>query len=200
MTAKRFRKIKAFGNHYRVKDEKMESLKTYDSGVAVLHEWVTEKGEVMKKYTVGEINDILLLDYGKLFTPIILFKCNWVKAKDNRGNATYMRDRDGFLIVNAKHRVKKDEDPFVFPEQCTQVFFSDEKTRGGWKVVMRKQSRSRRVVQETQDDEIIITSLESPGLRPLIVSTIPEPRRSAFTTELSDEDNRLAMAAYHDIG
>ena len=194
MKAERFCRIKAFGNHYRVKDDRGETLDTYDCGVVCLHEWITEEGEVMKRYTVGEITDILRLDYGKLYTPIVLFKCSWVKDADNRGNPTYMRDRDGFLIVNFKHRERKDHDPFIFPEQCSQVFFSDERDRKGWKVVMRTESRSRRVMQEVQDEEIITTSVEAPGLKPPSIEHIPPPRGASSAMELTDEENRLAMS------
>ena len=153
----------------------------------------------MKKYTVGEITDILELDYGKLFTPIILFRCTWVKASDNRGNPTYMRDRDGFLIVNFRHKEPRHKDPFVFPEQCTQVFFSEERRRPGWQVVMRKDSRSRRVVQVLEDEEIITTSAEAPGLASPLVSNIPCNATAGVATELTDDENRLAIADYPDV-
>ena len=199
MTAKRFRRIKAFGNHFRVNDDRTETLDTYDCGVACLHEWVTEEGEVMKRHTVGEIMDILVLNYGKLFTPIILFRCTWIKATDNRGNPTYMRDRDGFLIVNYKHKEPKHRDPFIFPQQCIQIFFSDEGRREGWRVVMRKDSRSRRVVQDTEEDDIITTTTEPPGLSPPSVNNIPCHARSTVATELSDKENRLALAEYPEM-
>ena len=56
----------------------------------------------------------------------------------------YVRDDAGFLVVNWKHNVPKWEDPFIFPEQSTQVFYGDDDIREkGWKVVLRKEPRSR---------------------------------------------------------
>ncbi len=50
---------------------------------------------------VGILKDIILLDYGPISQPIILFKCDWVRnGLDKWGNATYKRDDDGFLLVN----------------------------------------------------------------------------------------------------
>jgi len=44
--------------------------------------------------------NILKLDYGLVHTLVIIFKCEWVKRVDNQGNATYVKDDYGFLIVN----------------------------------------------------------------------------------------------------
>jgi hypothetical protein len=50
---------------------------------------------------VGILKDIILLDYGLISQPVILFKCDWVKNGMGRwGNATYRCNDDGFLLVN----------------------------------------------------------------------------------------------------
>jgi hypothetical protein len=50
---------------------------------------------------VGILKDIILLDYGPISQPVILFKCDWVRnGLDRWGNATYKHDDDGFLLVN----------------------------------------------------------------------------------------------------
>jgi hypothetical protein len=54
-------------------------------------------------------------------------------------------------------------DPFIFPTQATQVFFSDDQKKPGWKVVLRKEARSKRKVVDTADIFITITS-EASGL------------------------------------
>ena len=92
---------------------------------------------------VGVLKDILKLDYGPMNTPIVLFRCEWLKTQDNRGNATYVRDDAGFLIVNFRHKLPRMADPFIFPSQATQVFFSDVPEKVGWKVVLQKEARTK---------------------------------------------------------
>src|SRR6202048_3736459 len=120
------------------------------------------QSEVSLNY-VGVLQDILKLDYGPLRTPIILFRCKWLKREDNRGNPTYVRDDAGFMVVNSRHKVPKMLDPFIFPSQATQVFFSNDFRKPGWKVVLRKEARSRREEQDTSD-VFITTSLEVEGM------------------------------------
>jgi hypothetical protein len=43
--------------------------------------------------------DILKFNYGQTHTPIIIFRCEWMKWKDNWRNLTYVRDDVGFLMV-----------------------------------------------------------------------------------------------------
>ena len=59
-------------------------------------------------------------------TPICLFVWEWRKHLDTRNNNTYIRDKDGFQVVNFKHKSPNTIDPFSFPEQCTQVFFAHD--------------------------------------------------------------------------
>ena len=75
---------------------------------------------------VGVLQNILKLDYGPLRTPVILFRCEWFKRDDNRGNPTYVRDDAGFMVVNTRHKLPKMSEPFIFPSQTTQVFFSND--------------------------------------------------------------------------
>jgi hypothetical protein len=69
------------------------------------------------------LKDILRLDYGLVHTPINLFRCEWVKQKDNQSNPTYVLDEVGFLIINFRHKLPIMFEPFIFPFQVTQVFF-----------------------------------------------------------------------------
>jgi len=100
---------------------------------------------------VGVLQDILLLDYGPLQTPVILLRCEWVKPFDNQRNPTHSRDDDGFLVVNFRHKLPRLAEPFIFPSQATQVFFSDVVDRPKWKVVLRKEARAKREVVDTAD-------------------------------------------------
>jgi len=140
--ATRYTRMRAFGNHFRVEDSQSALLQTYDSGIASIFEVpiVDSQCEVSLNY-VGVLQDILKLDYGPLRTPVILFRCEWLKREDNRGNSTYVRDDAGFMVVNSRHKVPKMSDPFIFPSQATQVFFSNDFRKPGWKVVLRKEAR-----------------------------------------------------------
>lgn len=145
---------------------------------------------------VGVLKDVLELDYGAVNTKIILLRCEWVKHQDNRGNPTYTRDESGFLLVNFRHRLARMAEPFIFPSQATQVFFSDVSNRPGWKVVLSKEARARREVVDTTN-AFISTTVESTRLR--APQTLPVPTEMVNLVgaiELTEEKNLLALASY----
>ena len=191
--------MRAFGNHFRVEDSQSVLLQTYDSGIASIFEMPTVDSEtnVALNY-VGVLQDILKLDYGPSRTPIILFRCEWLKREDNRGNPTYVRDDAGFMVVNFRHKLPKMSEPFIFPSQATQVFFSDDVKKPGWKVVLRKEARSRREEQDTSD-VFIATRTEVDGMSHQ--ERVPPPPNTVSLVgaiELSDKDNMLAIAKFRD--
>ena len=195
--ATRYTRMRAFGNHFRVEDSQSALMETYDSGVAVIFEMPTtdSQSEVSLNY-VGVLQDILKLDYGPLRTPIILFRCEWFKGDDNRGNPTYVRDDAGFMVVNTRHKVPKMSEPFIFPSQATQVFFSSDTVKPGWKVVLRKEARSKREEQDTTN-VFITTSSEVGGMSaPERVPPPPSSISLVGAIELSDADNLLATAKF----
>jgi hypothetical protein len=124
--AMRYTKMKAFGNHFRVLDDTTNRMKTYDSGITSVFDVPTEDARNVSVNYVGVLKDILKLDYGPMRTPVILLRCEWIKKSDNRGNPTYIWDEIGFLVVNFRHKLPSMCDPFIFPSQATQVFFSNE--------------------------------------------------------------------------
>ena len=176
--ATRYTRMRAFGNHFRVQDSQSALLQTYDSGIASIFEMpaVDSESKVSLNY-VGVLQDILKLDYGPLRTPVILFQCEWLKREDNRGNPTYVRDDAGFMVVNFRHKLPKMSEPFIFPSQATHVFFSDDVKKLGWKVVLRKEARSRREEQDTSD-VFISTQLEVDGMSPPERVPPPPPLQS----------------------
>ena len=193
----RYTRMRAFGNHFRVEDAQSSVLQTYDSGIASIFEMPAADPEpkVSLNY-VGVLQDILKLDYGPLRTHVILFRCEWLKRVDNRGNPTYVRDDAGFMVVNFRHKLPKMSEPFIFPSQATQVFFSNDLKKPGWKVVLRKEARSKREEQDTSD-VFITTHLEVQGMSP--PEKVPPPPSIvtlAGAIELSDKDNMLAVAKF----
>ena len=195
----RYTRMRAFGNHFRVQDSQSALLQIYDSGIASMFEMpaADSEYEVSLNY-VGVLQDILKLDYGPLRTPVILFRCEWLKREDNRGNPTYVRDDVGFMVVNFRHKLPKMSEPFIFPSQATQVFFSNDVRKPGWKVVLRKEARSRREEQDTSD-VFITTRLEVEGMSPPERKPPPPITVSLVgAIELSDKDNMLATTKFRD--
>jgi hypothetical protein len=119
----RYTKMKAFGNHFQIDDAASAKLQTYDSGIASVFEVsIANAIEVSVNY-VGVLKDILKLNYGPLYTPMIILRCEWMKRQDNRGNPTYTKNGAGYLIVNFHHKLPQMEESFIFLSQATQVFF-----------------------------------------------------------------------------
>jgi len=112
---------------------------------------------------VGVLKDISRLDYGHFHTLIIIFRCEWIKQKYNRGNPTYVRDDVGFFTINFCHKLPLSYEPFIFPCQTTQVFFSDDIKKPGWKVVLRLEACSKKEVANIEN-VFITTTMEIDGL------------------------------------
>jgi hypothetical protein len=187
--AMRYTKMKAFGNHFRVEDEAT-------SRIASVFVVPTEDARDVSVNYVGVLKDILKVDYGPMRQPVILLRYEWIKREDNRGNPMYIRDDAGFLVVNFRHKLRNMSDPFIFPSQGTQVFFSDDPEKAGWKVVLHKEPRARREVVDTSD-VFITTSVETSGLTAPV--HIPEPPSVASldgAVTLSVEEHLLASARY----
>jgi len=125
MTASRYAKVKAYDNHYRVTtDNEATTMATYDSRVASIFQQPHATNEGMTfgsiQY-VGVLKDIILLNYGPVFQPMVFFKCDWVTPGfDKWGNPTYKRDEDGFLLANFGTLKVEVTEPFVFPSQVQQ--------------------------------------------------------------------------------
>ena len=192
----RYTRMKAFGNHFRVEDDTSRRLLTYDSGVASVFQVPVDDARDVAVNYVGIVKDILKLDYGPLNTPVILLCCDWIKKHDNRGYPTYVRDEAGFLCVNFRHKMPKSADPFIFPSQATQVFYSTDTKKDGWKVVLRSDVRATREVVDTSD-VFITTTVEASGMTaPSSLPPLPETASLVGAIELSIEDNLLAGATF----
>ncbi len=117
-------------HHFRVDDQTSVGCVTYDSKVASFfsHNNVDDNHHPSRQLQyVGVLKDILQLDYGTMSTPIVLFRCDWVRnASDNCGNPTYKQDDAGFLMANFRHMLLEDIKSFVFPSQVQQVFYAND--------------------------------------------------------------------------
>jgi hypothetical protein len=79
----KFAKGKAYGNHFHVLDHTTHLFQKFDNGfVSVFQEPDVDARTIHMNY-VGVLKDIVQLDYGHVHTPIILFRCEWIKSMDN---------------------------------------------------------------------------------------------------------------------
>ena len=87
-------------------------------------------------------------------------------------------------------------EPFIFPSQATQVFFSDVEGKPGWKVVLRKEVRARQKVVDTMD-AFISTTTESTGMTaPLRLPMALDTANLVGAIKLSAEENLIALEQY----
>ncbi len=91
-TTLRYNKMKAYKNHFGVDNYENNLFVTFDYGVAFdFQQFQGSEDDVLREIQyVGTLKKILQLDYGQVFSPIILFHCQWVKnGINNKGNPTY---------------------------------------------------------------------------------------------------------------
>jgi hypothetical protein len=120
-TMTRYTHMKAYDNHFRVEDSKNNSMQTFDSGIVSLFDMLTLGARDFSLNFVGVLKYILKLDYGCLHTPMVNFRCEWIKQENTKGNPTYVRDDVSFLTVNFHHKFPLSFEPFIFPCQTTQM-------------------------------------------------------------------------------
>ncbi len=127
---------------------------------------------------VGILKDIILLDYGPISQPVILFKCDWVRnGLDRWGNATYKHDDDGFLLVNFWQLKARVDEPYVFPTQVQHVFYVDDPNMPRWKVVFHKEPRSKHILVSNSDEVTMLDNFIGVDV-PLEILEVP--RNMAF--------------------
>jgi len=90
--AMRSTKLKAYGDHFTMENPKSRLLQTFDNGIALVfeHQIIDVKGMFIPY--VGVLKNILKLNYGQVQTPIVIFRCEWMKQEDNKRKLTYMKD------------------------------------------------------------------------------------------------------------
>ena len=94
--------------------------------------------------------------------------------------------------MNFRHRVPQMLELFIFPSQTTQVFWSDEMQKPGWKVVLAKEARCQRHDQSTQD-VFMTTTKKTDGMQ------LPPPPTTTSLVgaiKLSDSVNSLVLAKF----
>ena len=119
---------------------------------------------------IGHIEEILELNYRR--HCVVVLVCDFVKANYVGENATIKKDKWGFTIANYSRRPSiVCQDLFAFPRHCEQVFYSEATELPGWRVVLRKEVRGKRVLpgEEDKAEQFIFAMGEDEnfeGLRP----------------------------------
>jgi hypothetical protein len=98
---------------------------------------------------VGWVEEIFKLNY-RILNLVLL--CNWVKANYVWGSATMKINDYGFTLVNFGSLIPISDQSFTFPLHVDQVFVSNDLKERGWKVVVRKESCGRQVIDKVQID------------------------------------------------
>ena len=137
-----YRYMHAYGALYRCQvGESSTNHVTFDSGIARrLSEQQTSGIDV------GVLRELLMVEYGAL-KPVVM-KVSWIKHREE-GRRTIKRDPHGFWMARIDSMdLVYHENPFVFPEHVSQVFFMDDARDERWKVVLSHEPRSKREVGE----------------------------------------------------
>ena len=114
----------AYGNHFRVDDERGTSHVSFDSGVAAIitqecrSSWIDQSPLHASLQYVGVIKDIFRVDYGHIFFNV--FRCSWIKPNMG-GNASIREDKHG-LLVKFNARQPTGLEPYIFPCEISQVW------------------------------------------------------------------------------
>ena len=91
-------------------------------------------------------NEEAIIDYYGVLTEVfclectggyqvVFFRCKWWDVDKRRG---VKQDKFGFVSVNSQRLLKTDE-PFVLAAQAAQMFYVNDVSQKGWRVVVKVQ-------------------------------------------------------------
>ena len=92
-------------------------------------------GEANIEY-YGVLIEVFCLEYTGGY-QVVFFRCKWWDVDKRRG---VKQDKFGFVSVNSQRLLKTDE-PFVLAAQAAQVFYVNDVSQKGWRVVLNVQPR-----------------------------------------------------------
>ena len=96
---------------------------------------------------VGWVEEIIGVDCGKF--EILLLYNTWVQAITSGHQATMKQDEYGFTLVRFDQHFPYSANSFAFPIHVQQVFFADDISNPGWKVVLQKERRGTTVASKS---------------------------------------------------
>jgi len=156
----------AYGSHLRV-EEKDRGKENCDCIVSAEFHHGTEK-----KLYIGFIQDIIQVDYAD--TRPILLKCKWIKP------SAVQRDEYGFVRINTRQFISRNDEPYVSPPQITQSFLIDDVTSPGWSYAIQVESRSKRKFMEYAD---IMFDEQSTSLQETLEEEAEDDNSAGFEEE-----------------
>ena len=153
------------GHHYRV-HKVDENRQTFDYGIASYFT-IDFQSHVhdanIKTYTIryyGLVEDILELNFRSF--KEVLFNVRWFRnTRVGNHPTTYIHEND-FCIIDHT-RFEKTSEPYVFPDQCEQIFLCHHPIEQSKSFVIEYNPISIRVVQPSNYDQRIPEQMESDG-------------------------------------
>ncbi|KAH9324812.1 hypothetical protein KI387_004990, partial [Taxus chinensis] len=135
-----YKSMWAYGKHFRI--EKMDKLRcTFDCGISAYFDVVDSGNIETKTKYYGILEDIMELDF-RAFRKVI-FLVKWFSLIEKGNNRTiYMHD-NGFPMIKTSDFMDTDE-PYVFPEQCEQIFIIQDMQNPNWSSVIEHNPRWNR--------------------------------------------------------
>jgi hypothetical protein len=101
----------------------------------------------------GKLTWIIEVTYYDL-TRYVFFKCDWIDIQLNIG---YKKDEYGFNLVNFKNLIHTGawitDDPFILPNQVSQVYYVEDPKNPNWVVAVRTKPRNVYDVGSGESDD-----------------------------------------------
>ena len=153
------------GHHFRIKrvDDKR---KTYDCGISASFE-VECRSHANDRQPItstlryyGVLEDIIELDF--ISFKKVLFCVQWYKLIKVGEEKTILLHNNGFNMINTS-RFEATSEPYVFPNQCDQIFLIPNLEQHDWSFVIDYDPRGRRVTfNEDVEDHDLLEDAEVP--------------------------------------
>jgi hypothetical protein len=146
------------GRKFRIK-QLDETRKTSDSGITAVFQVTNVSSrsdrrprESENRY-YGFLNDIIECDFNSF--KLVLFDVKWYRLQmhEHDEERTIIQHANGFPMIKTTV-FEKENDRYVFPSQCEQVFYSKVPGKRDWSFVVRYDPRGRPVkyIVDEEDD------------------------------------------------
>jgi hypothetical protein len=115
--AESYQQMWAYGNHYRVEDDRAErGFVTQDYGIASI--FGADEGQSAGVSMVGVLKEIIVVRYSA--QRRVVFRGSWIRNDIGPRSSTRI-DQYGFTIVRFNDRVARNREPYVLPATVRQV-------------------------------------------------------------------------------
>jgi len=133
----------------------------------------------------GLLTEVFSLEYTG-GNEVVFFRCKWWDIDPKKGVKV---DKFGFVSVNCQRHLKTD-DPFVLAAQASQVFYVNDISQKGWRVVVKVQPRDSYEPAVGEDKEQSSIEENDEAYQQSISFNV------ALATSTSTEDFEYANAYY----